>query len=902
MGKVQKTIGRQTASLGKRVIIVMLGGALLVQPMASILPDSWSAAAVKPAIASASTGPVLKLTQQSFVTAGAKRLDYVWHTTRGSAKVQTAVHVIEVDLTNPYVSLNAISGKNNSVGQLNTILNMSKESGAVAAVNADLFVMGNEGAPFGAQVTSGVFMSSPASLKGMYAFTLSKDRKPMIDHYTFEGQVTAADGSGFPLEGLNQSAYAPETTGSKFSHVDKMYMYTSAWGGAERPRNSGTTPTEVLVRNGIIEEISIDKAIAGQAPSDGFILRAHGKAAAYVKERLQVGQALAANYSLISQTTGAKVDPVSFEMMAGGHTLLVNAGAAATYSRDVTGISGNSYTSRTAVGYSKDGTKVYLITSERYGSNTGLSLKELQQIMLQLGVFKGVNLDGGGSTTMTERPLGSFSLQLAHATQSGTTQRSVSNGIGVFTSAPQGSLKGINISGANVLLIGQKASFSLNAYDTYYNPMNLNNSAAWSSSNAIGTLQGNEFTALKAGKTTLSVKSGAISTKHDVEVLGRDQIASLSIGTTAGVLAPGVTISVPVTAKLKNGKSYKLSGDAVQWQFIGFNATQQGDSLTVTSVNTGTATGYAIARYDGFATMIPFTQGEAVTTLEDFEKPAYAITSQVTPTGATGNVSLVSNLPEQPSAQALKLDYDFTNGTGTKASYAIFNSTGLPLTGSPTSMTVDLYSDNSFNWVRAEFIDADGKAHLLDLAKQLDWSGWKTVKVNLSSAGMKFPVKLKRAYIVTIAEGQDKRALSGSIGMDNMKLQYPPSAVVDTNTKIEMLVGNPNATLNGKPIKLEAAPLVLNGTTYVPVRFVSDAMGSQVLYDNKSKQVTVLRGNKLLEMTIGEKELNLNGVLQSSEITPIIRNSRTLIPVRLFSEKLGLKVGYEAKQKKITID
>ncbi len=97
-------------------------------------------------------------------------------------------------------------------------------------------------------------------------------------------------------------------------------------------------------------------------------------------------------------------------MMAGGHTLLVNDGAAASFSRDVTGVSGSSYTSRSAVGYSKDGTKVYLITSERYGNNTGVSLKELQQIMLQLGVFKGVNLDGGGSTTMIERPLGSIAL------------------------------------------------------------------------------------------------------------------------------------------------------------------------------------------------------------------------------------------------------------------------------------------------------------------------------------------------------------------------------------------------------------------------------------------------------------------------------------------------------------
>ncbi|WP_138753708.1 stalk domain-containing protein [Paenibacillus sinopodophylli] len=904
MVKAQKNDERQSEGLGKRIIIVMLGGALLVQPIASILPSSWQKAIGAPVADAAASDPVLKLSQQSYVTAGAKRLDYVFHTTRGSSKVQTSVHVIEIDLSNPYVSLNAISGKNNSIGQVNSILNMAKENGAVAAINADVFVMGNEGAPMGGQVSSGMFMSSPSKLNGMYAFSVSKERKPMIDNYSFEGLVTAADGSTFLLEGLNQSAYVPETMGSNYSHVNKMYIYTSAWGGTERPKNSGSTPTEVLVRNGIIEEISIDKAIAGKAPADGYILRTHGAAATYVKEHLHIGEQIRADYSLVSQTTGARVDPASFEMMAGGHTLLVNAGASAPFSRDITGVSGSSYTSRSGVGYSKDGTKVYLITSERYNGNTGLNLKELQQVMLQLGVFKGVNLDGGGSTTMIERPLGNYALQLSHATQYGTTQRSVANGIGVFTSAPKGTLKGINVSGASTMLIGQKSSYSLKGYDTYYNPFDVDNSSAvWSTEKAIGTFKGNEFTAAKAGKTTISVKSGAITTKQDIEVVGQDQITSLSIDTSAGVLAKGAVITAPLTVKLKNGSTHKLSADSVKWEFIGFTASVSGDNLTVQSVTAGVSTGYAIARYDGYPAMIPFTQGEAVSSFEDFEKTAYPITSQVTPADTTtGSVKLVSDFVAQTSAKALRVEYDFTNGTGTKASYAVFNTNGRTIEGSPTSMTVDLYGDNSLNWVRAEFIDADGKAHLLDLAKQLDFTGWKNVKVNLSAAGMKFPVKLKRIYVVTIAEGQDERSPSGAIGLDNIKLQYPPTVTVDTNTKVEMTVGNTTAAVNGKSLKLDSAPLVLNGVTYVPVRFVSDAMGSKLLFNGQTGQVTVLRGNKLMEMTLGKKDLILNGALQTSEVTPIVRNNRTLIPVRLFSEKLGLKVGYDGKSKKITID
>lgn len=906
MRRDRNRIERRKSSFAKRVIIVAIGGTLVAQPISELLPMSWQQSIVAQANAATApaSAPVLKLKQQEIITSGAKRLDYVWHTTRGSKQVQTSVHVIEVDLTKPYVSLNAMSGRNNSIGQRNNILNMTKENGAVAGINGDVFIMANDGAPLGAQITSGTLMSSPARLKGMYAFAVTKERAPVIDAYSFTGTVTVENELTFPLEGLNQSAYYPEVDNMTYSHVDGLFIYTSAWGGAERPNNSFTKPTEVLVRDGIVEAISYNEPLEGQAPENGFILRAHGAAAAFVRENMKVGQFVHANYALVSQTTGEHIDPASFEMLMGGHTLLVDKGAASIFTRDIAGVSGASYTSRTGVGYSQDGTKVYLITSEKSGSNTGVSLKELQQIMVQLGVYKGINLDGGGSTTMTERPLGGTALQLAHPTQE-KTQRNVSNGIGVFTTAPQGNLRGMIVSGANIMFLGQTAKYSLRAYDTYYNPLTVDPATAeWNTSNAIGTWEGNEFTPTKIGKTKHTVKSGDIEAHYDVEVVGQDQIASMKINSTAGMLTKGSSISVPLTVKLKNGKTYNLSGDAVEWEFIGFEGTYENGMITIDKVDDKATIGYAIARYDGYGAMIPLTKGEKAVTFEDFEVSRYAITSQVTPVETTkGSVKLVSDLPDQKPGRALEISYDFSEGTGTRAAYAVFGSNnGITMQGSPNAMSIDVYSDNSNNWLRAEIIDADGKAHLVDIAKKLDWSGWKKVRVNLAATGMKYPAKLKRIYVVTIAEGQENAVASGAIAIDNIELLTSTAVAEPTRSKIAMTIGNTSATVNGKAIKLEAAPLLQNGTTYVPVRFVSEAMGSEIVYDHKTRRVTVLRGNQMLEMTIGQKGFTLNGVRHESEVAPFTRNGRTLIPIRLFSEQLGFNVEYESKLKKITIE
>jgi exopolysaccharide biosynthesis protein len=905
MSKVHNNNVRQTGSLGKKIAVVVIGGTLLAQPVSSALSFEWNPLQIG-TVAAATADPSLKLLQQSYITAGAQRMDYLWKTTRSGKAAQANVHVIEVDLSNPYVNVNVMSGKNNTVGKLNTVMNMTKENGAVAGINADVFVTTTEGSPMGAQVTSGTLMTSPMQIKGMYAFAVTKDRKPVIDSYTFDGKVTSADGSSFVLAGLNQSAYMPEGGTSNYSHANALYIYNSAWGGAERPKNSSATPTEALVVNGVVQEISDGKPLTTAIPADGYILRGHGTAAKYIMEHLQVGQAVTSDYSLVSQTTGQKVDPTSFEMLVGGHTILVNNGAAATFSRDITGVSGSSYVSRSAVGYSKDGTKVYLITSEDYGDSTGLNLKELQQVMVKLGVYKGINLDGGGSTTMIERPLGETSLRLAHSTQYDTTQRSISNSIGVFTTAPQGNLKGITVSGSNVLFIGQSTSFSVKGYDSYYNPYTVDGAnATWSSSTAgVGTFNGSAFTATKAGSTKITVKSGAVTASYPVEVIGQDQIAELKLDTAAGVLSKGATVSIPVKITLKNGKTYKLSGDSLKWEFIGFTAATSGDTLTVGSVTAGTKTGYAIGRYDGFPTMIPFTQGGSEKTLETFESVGYAINPQVTPAATTtGSVKLVTDLPGQTSGKALSISYDFSAGTGTKAVYAQFNgSSGKSIDGSPISMTVDVYGDKSLNWLRAEFIDANGAVHLVDLAKQLDWSGLKSVKADLSAKGMAYPVKLKRIYVVTTPDGQDERAAAGTVGIDNIKLQYAASATTPTARHIEMTIGKKAAVSNGKSIAMEVAPFETSGTTYVPIRFVTDAMGATLKWDNKLNRVTVINGSKMLEMVIGKKEMNINGALFETEVAPIIKNGRTLIPIRLFSEKLGLKVTYDSKTKKIAID
>jgi len=900
MNKISTT---KKSSGTKKWVAASLAGVLWIMPViGSEGIGQFGQGSASVAEAAVSAFNVTKLGEE-VITSGAIMMKYKYSTTRSGKSASGLADVIRVDLNNPYVSLDVMTGKAGALTTRQSVGGMAKETGAVAAVNGDYFVTGGEGAPMGGQISTGIVMSTPSQLEGMYAFAVTKDRKPVIDEFSFDGMVTAADGAQFPLAGINKSAYTPEGGSSTYSHAHAMYIYTDAWTGLQRPINSSTTPTEVLVENGIITQISAGTALPMAVPKGAYILRAHGLAAQYVTAHLAVGQYISNSYSLISKSTQQAVDPASMQMMIGGHTILVNNGKAATFSRSTSSIGG--YRARTALGYSQDGRYVYVIAAEKNGSSEGMSLTELQSFMTNIGVWKGLNLDGGGSTTMVDRPLAETSTRLSFNTEYGTEQRSVVNGLGIYTSAPQGEVKGIKISGSSVLLIGQQASYSLKGYDTYYNPIDVAaGNPAWTSSGASVTVNAGQATAVKPGKVTLKAVSGSASASADVTVIGAGDISSLTVGSATAPLAAGSTVSVPVTAVTRSGATLTVPNSALKWEFIGFKGSVQDGKLTVNSVNTGATTGYAIARYDGFSTAVVLSVA-AASVWENFENTAYPFAFTTNAAGVTGTAGVVEGNGERAGSKVLSLSYDMTAGSGKMYAYAQFNGTaGKAVPAAATSMSVDVMGDNSLNWLRAELVDSSGATVYVDLAKIIDWNGWKNLNIDLTGSGIKFPASLKRMYVVNVEEGQDERAKTGTVAFDNITFTMPSlsSDAGLPTAKVSMTLGQKSIMVNGVKKGIDVAPVIKGDTTYVPIRYVLDAFGGSAAMDAATRKIMVLRGAKVLDLTLDKKEYQLNGKTQSAAVAPLLLQGRTLVPLRLVSEQLGLTVKWDQKTKTVTIE
>lgn len=60
---------------------------------------------------------------------------------------------------------------------------------------------------------------------------------------------------------------------------------------------------------------------------------------------------------------------------------------------------------------------------------------------------------------------------------------------------------------------------------------------------------------------------------------------------------------------------------------------------------------------------------------------------------------------------------------------------------------------------------------------------------------------------------------------------------------VKLIVGNSNATVNGKQIKLDVPPKVEKGRTLVPLRFIAEALGAKVDYEPKTQTITLTLKN-----------------------------------------------------------
>jgi hypothetical protein len=83
-----------------------------------------------------------------------------------------------------------------------------------------------------------------------------------------------------------------------------------------------------------------------------------------------------------------------------------------------------------------------------------------------------------------------------------------------------------------------------------------------------------------------------------------------------------------------------------------------------------------------------------------------------------------------------------------------------------------------------------------------------------------------------------------------------------------------------------------NGRVQVPLRFVSEALGGKVEWNNTSKAATVSLDEIEVELIVGKQAYTINGQLNNMDTTATLRGGRAFVPLRFVAEALGAKVNW----------
>jgi hypothetical protein len=117
-------------------------------------------------------------------------------------------------------------------------------------------------------------------------------------------------------------------------------------------------------------------------------------------------------------------------------------------------------------------------------------------------------------------------------------------------------------------------------------------------------------------------------------------------------------------------------------------------------------------------------------------------------------------------------------------------------------------------------------------------------------------------------------------------------------------IGSMAYTVDGKSLTMDVAPVIKNGRTLLPLRFAAEAAGvnaDEIIWDPVRKAVTLIRGDRVVQVTIGSTTMLINGAVVTMDVAPEIIDGRTMLPIRWIGLALRANVEWNADARSVTV-
>ena len=173
-------------------------------------------------------------------------------------------------------------------------------------------------------------------------------------------------------------------------------------------------------------------------------------------------------------------------------------------------------------------------------------------------------------------------------------------------------------------------------------------------------------------------------------------------------------------------------------------------------------------------------------------------------------------------------------------------------------------------------------------------SGYQLDKVTVKdkdNSNVKLTKVNDNEYTFTMTKGKvsvDATFVQKDAAGDNQNSAAEKSKV------IKLQIGSRIVNVDNEAVIYDAAPVIRNDRTLVPIRIVTETLGGKVDWNGATKEVTLHIDGKEIKMTVGK-------TLEKYGVAPVIIDGRTFVPVRFVADELGATIAWDDATKTVTI-
>ncbi len=322
-----------------------------------------------------------------------------------NTKDTLCINILKINLSAGNYFLQSVKAGNklNSKETTSEMVKALSDSGykVVAAINADFFE--NDGEVINNMISGGAivkavkFTDSPYNLFVNSQFATTFDNKLLLDQFVFTGSVILPDGSIEKISRINSIADSNSLT------IYNNYQGTFTpetpdhWFKIEYVLKPVEINGDTLLF--VVDKISKNKNT--EIINEEIILSANNGYAFYVERELSLYDTIGV---IMQFNPGYKFHKPIRTLIGGWPRIVVDGKNSVIINKKTEGVFprfSETKHPRTGIGFSRDSTTVYFITVDgRQESSSGMSLEKFADFMISESIYQGLNLDGGGSTTM----------------------------------------------------------------------------------------------------------------------------------------------------------------------------------------------------------------------------------------------------------------------------------------------------------------------------------------------------------------------------------------------------------------------------------------------------------------------------------------------------------------------